>query len=124
AYMPWEGFSVNLNGSKGRIELKVVEKAYINAGGNKEEEGALSSISLQVHPMFGKPYEVALDSAIGSHGGGDRALLEDLFGNPPPDPFHRAASHIDGAMSILTGIAANKSIASGREITIKELISF
>jgi hypothetical protein len=34
-------------------------------------------------------------------------MLEQIFApNPPADPFNRAASHIDGAASILLGIAA------------------
>ena len=33
SYCPWEGFVVSFNGSKGRIEYKQCEKAYINAGG-------------------------------------------------------------------------------------------
>jgi hypothetical protein len=51
-------------------------------------------------------------------------LLEDIFGNPPPDRFKRAAGHIDGAYSILLGIAANKSIASGLPVKIKDLAVF
>lgn len=43
----------------------------------------------------------------GGHGGGDPELLNDLFGTSVDDPHRRAASHIDGALSILTGIAAN-----------------
>ena len=51
--------------------------------------------------------------AEGGHGGGDMVMLEQLFAPvPPPDPFNRAASHIDGAASILMGIAANQSIAT------------
>ena len=49
-------------------------------------------------------------------------LLNDIFGVPEYDPLHRAASHIDGAMSILTGIAANKSIATGMPVNIKDLV--
>jgi len=124
AYMPWEGFNVNLNGSKGRIELRVSEKTYINAGGDKEDEGAIGGISLWVHPMFGKPYEVEIIKKEGGHGGGDPVLLNDIFGIPEPDPFDRAASHVDGAMSILTGVAANKSIASGLEVKIDDLLRF
>ncbi len=124
AYMPWEGFNVNINGEKGRIELKVVERAYINAGGSKEDEGALRGATLTVRPMFGKPYDIELEEGKGGHGGGDRVLLEDIFGSPQPDRFHRAASHVDGAMSILTGVAANQSIASGREIGIEDLVRF
>lgn len=124
AYMPWEGFHVVFNGSKGRIEMKAVEKSYINAGGDKADEGALTGKSLMVYPMFGKPYEVDVTEGIGGHGGGDPVLLNDIFGNPEPDPFHRAASHIDGAMSILTGVAANKSIASGMPVEIDSLVKF
>ena len=51
-----------------------------------------------------------------------RLLLNDLFGTPEEDRFKRAASHVDGAMSILTGIAANKSMASGMPIDIKNLV--
>ncbi len=38
------------------------------------------------------------------------------------DPLNRAASYEDGAMSILTGIAANKSIATGMPVNIKDLV--
>ncbi|WP_165006083.1 MULTISPECIES: Gfo/Idh/MocA family oxidoreductase [unclassified Enterococcus] len=123
AYMPWEGFNVSFNGSKGRIEMKVVEKSYINAGGSKEDEGALEVHAIVVHPMFGKPYELAIEQREGGHGGGDPILLNDLFGIPEFDPWQRAATHIDGTMSILTGIAANRSIASGQAVTVKDLLT-
>ena len=72
--------------------------------------------------MFGEPYEVAIEEGKGGHGGGDTVLLNDIFGIPEFDPFNRAASHVDGAMSILTGIAANKSIASGLPVDVKTLV--
>ena len=124
AYMPWEGFVVNINGSKGRIEMKVVERSYINAGGEKDDEGGAIGRKVTVHPMFGKPWDVEVIEKAGGHGGGDPVLLNDIFGVPDHDPFNRAASHVDGAMSILTGIAANKSIASGLEIKIDDLVKF
>lgn len=122
AYMPWEGFNVALNGSKGRIEMSVKEQSYINAGGDKENEGALELYKITVYPMFGVPYDVPIEVEEGGHGGGDPRLLEDIFGNPEPDEYKRAASHIDGAMSILTGVAANKSIASGQPVDVFSLI--
>ena len=124
AYMPWEGFNIAINGSKGRIEVHVMEQSYINAGGEKENEGALLVKKVVVHPMFGAPYQVEIEEKSGGHGGGDPVLLNDIFGTPEPDPFNRAASHIDGAMSILTGVAANKSIASGMPVHIKDLVKF
>lgn len=124
SYMPWEGFNVNINGSKGRLECKVVESAYINAGGEKENEGSLESTEITVHPMFGKPYPVEIDEGVGAHGGGDTVMLNDIFATPAADPLCRAASHIDGARSILTGIAANKAIAGGQAVRIRDLIRF
>lgn len=122
AYMPWEGFNVMINGTKGRIELSVVEKPYVSAGGDKANEGALKGKKLMVHPMFDVPYEVEIEEREGGHGGGDPILLNDLFGIPEEDPFKRAAGLEDGVKSILTGVAANKSIASQREVRIKELL--
>jgi hypothetical protein len=52
-------------------------------------------------------------------------MLEDLF-HPGQniDIYHRAADHVDGIMSILTGVAANKSIASGNPVNIDSLVRF
>lgn len=123
-YMPWEGFNVVLNGSKGRIEMTIKERTYINAGGDKEDEGALEYYKITVLPMFGEPYEVPIDMEKGGHGGGDPKLLEDLFGDPGHDEFNRSATHVDGIISILTGIAANKSMDTGNGIDIKSLVEF
>ncbi len=124
AYMPWEGYRVAFNGSKGRIEVNVGEKTYINSGGNISDEGAVSSKKILVYPLLEKPYEVSVEATQGGHGGGDPVLLNDLFGIPAEDKFNRAASHIDGAMSILTGIAANQSFRTGLPVKIDELLKF
>ncbi|MCL2214275.1 MAG: Gfo/Idh/MocA family oxidoreductase [Treponema sp.] len=124
AYMPWEGYNVVFNGSKGRLEVSVKEKAYINAGGEKSEEGALSQKSIVFWPMFGNQYDIEFTEGKGGHGGGDNVMLNDIFGEPKEDRFKRAASHIDGVYSILTGIAGNKSIASGEPVKIKDMITF
>ena len=122
AYSPWEGFRVGFTGTKGRIEIEVIEAVYVNAGGDSAVEGVVKGKKITVYPMFGEPYEVAIDEGVGGHGGGDKVLLNDLFGTPVEDPFKRAASHVDGAMSILTGISANKSIASGMPVDVMTLV--
>jgi len=121
-YLPWEGFNVVFNGSKGRIELKVVEQSYVSGEDNITHYGATHTEELWVFPMHKPPYKVDIIKGEGGHGGGDPVLLNDIFGIPEHDPYSRAASHIDGAMSILTGIAANKSIASNQPINIKDLL--
>lgn len=124
AYAPWEGQIVSFNGTKGRIQLRVGEKSYVNAGGKQADEGATRLRQLIVQPIWGDPYEIPLEQRAGGHGGADPILLEELFGNPPEDPFNRSASHVDGAMSILTGIAGNISIRTGQAVNIKDLVRF
>lgn len=125
AYLPWEGFRVVFNGTKGRIEINVVEKVYVNGQGNQSAEGAVIGKEIVVYPMFGESYKVDIVEGKGGHGGGDPVLLADLFApNPPEDKFKRAATHFDGAMSILTGIAGNKSIATGLPIKVDNLVQF
>jgi predicted dehydrogenase len=124
AYSPWEGFRVAFNGTKGRIELDELEKSYISAGSGAIGASAAHSQKLTVFPHWEKPYQVAIPAAEGGHGGGDRLLLEDLF-NPGnnPDPFGRAAGHLDGARSILTGIAANRAFETGRPVRVDDLVA-
>ena len=124
SYIPKEGFRVVFNGSKGRMELDVLEQSYVNAGGDKAKEGATKYKKITVIPMFSEAYDVPIEEAVGGHGGGDPILLNDIFGVPKEDKFHRAANQVDGAMSILTGVAANKSIASGLPVQIDDLVKF
>ena len=124
AYLPWEGYRIAFNGTKGRIEMNIVEQSYVNSGGEKSQEGALKEQTIKVFPMFAAPYEVEVEEGVGGHGGGDPVLLNDLFGSPVEDPFNRAANHIDGARSILTGIAANRSIQTGLAVQIDDLVKF
>lgn len=124
AYAPWEGFRIVFNGTKGRMELTEIENSYVNTGGGTSGEGESASVELLVRPLWEKPYEVKPEAGVGSHGGGDVVMLEDIFGDgQQDDPYKRAATHIDGALSILTGIAANQSFATGLPVQIADLIN-
>src|SRR5690606_16125019 len=123
AYSPWEGFKVAITGTKGRAELDVIESVQGAIIGSEEAEsrnleaskGTFKHKELRVYPMFKAPYIAEIPAAVGGHGGADPVMLEQIFSpNPPDDPFRRAASHIDGAASILVGISANKSMATGQ----------
>ena len=51
-------------------------------------------------------------------------MLAQLFSaTPAPDPYHRVASHVDGAASLLVGFAANESIRTGQRIRVDDLFS-
>ncbi|KAK7967530.1 dehydrogenase s [Apiospora aurea] len=122
AYAPWEGFRVSFNGTCGRLELEVVENSYVNSGSDQAAEGSIEKTTLLLRPLFEKPREVEIPAGVGAHGGGDTVLLNDLFGVPTTDDCMRAASHIDGALSILTGIAANRSIATGQVVHVDDVL--
>lgn len=120
AYLPLEGLNVVFNGSRGRLEMKLVENSYVNGGGLREAEGSLDRCDITVYPMFDAPWKAECSLGEGGHGGGDNAMLADLFGEPGDDPLSRAADHRAGALSILTGIAANRAIAQQRPVDFSE----
>ncbi|XPT02693.1 hypothetical protein M3J09_011805 [Ascochyta lentis] len=123
AYAPWEGFRVSFNGTGGRLEMEVVENSYVNGGGDQSLEGSLETRSITLRKLFQKPVDVEIPTSVGAHGGGDEVLLADLFGEQGADINQdmRAATHVDGALSILTGICANRSIASGQVVKVDDV---
>ncbi|NLF75138.1 MAG: Gfo/Idh/MocA family oxidoreductase [Chloroflexi bacterium] len=128
AYSPWEGLNVAITGTKGRVELNVVENVSLVSGQGEAHnlqasKGPFKRAAIRVFPMFGEGYDVDLPLGDeGSHGGADPVMLEHLFSpNPPRDPFNRAASHIDGAASIMLGIAANRAMETNRPVRIDDL---
>lgn len=78
--------------------------------------------TILLRPLFEKPREIEIEESQGAHGGGDEVLLQDLFGEPVSDQYRRAASHIDGAASVLTGIAANLSIKTGQVVNVDDVL--
>jgi hypothetical protein len=123
-FMPWEGYEVAFNGSKGRIEHKCMETVYISGDGSVP--GALRSdgTTIRVYPHFKPAYELPIWEATGGHGGGDSLMLADIFApESSSDQYNRRADQRSGAYSILTGIAANRSISTGQAVNIADLVS-
>ena len=127
AYSPWEGFRVAITGTKGRLELYDKHGSHIMRGQSDEElareEANKREQTLRLFPMFGYGKDIEVPQAKGGHGGGDPRMLDQIFlPEPPEDPFGRAATHIDGAASVLVGAAGNKSIATGQPVMIDDLL--
>ena len=130
SFLPWEGLTVNFNGTKGRLEFCEGEwfDTRKGLGGADQSAGILGEVMsreprIRVCPHFKQPYMVEVSTAEGSHGGGDTVMLNDIFHpDPPADKYLRKADQRSGAYSILTGVAANKSIATGKPVVIADLV--
>ena len=127
AYSPWEGLRLCVTGTKGRVELFDRHGSHIIAGQSDEElaeaQNKVKEKSIWHYPMFGVPKQIPIPEASGGHGGGDAGILDRIFlPNPLADPFHRDASHLDGAASCLLGFSANESIRTGLPVNCDDLL--
>jgi predicted dehydrogenase len=124
AHAPWEGYRVAFNGTAGRLELDVVERewtpphAAIDPSAASKEHAAGSWERLTLRRHWSRPEEVPIETGAGGHGGGDRLLLNDVFRGPGDDPLARQAGYRDGIRSVLTGVAANRSAATGAPVRL------
>lgn len=123
AFTPWEGYKVSFNGTKGRLEQLCRESSYISGDGSTHHEYKPEESSIVIYPHFCQPYSVPVDEGKGSHGGGDIVMLDEIFNGTKDDPLLRSADYVQGAYSILTGIAANKSMATNKAVKISDLVS-
>jgi predicted dehydrogenase len=113
AFMPYEGFAVGFNGTKGRLDVR----AY-HAQPWKVENLA----EFRITQSFKTSQTFALKSGGGGHWGADQVMQDQIFRDSKPDPLGRRAGSREGALSALIGIAARHSIEQGRPIKIDELV--
>lgn len=131
-YSPWEGWRIAFNGKDGRIEAwqdipymkeEQLDQDQLHAlemQQNLDEEKTYKPVI--VHKLWNDYRTDQVGSERGGHGGGDARLHDKIFRTPDaPDPYQHAAGTRDGAMSCLIGIAARKSIESGKPVKIKDL---
>jgi len=114
AYSPYEGWRSTLTGTDGRIELLEAESGPQAA----EQHSTINVYTPEGEVMCHQVPKAGLD-----HGGGDERLRDRLFGKEErPDPLGHMAGSWAGAMSVLLGVAANQSIASGQAVRIADLL--
>lgn len=133
-YSPYEGWKIAFNGSEGRIEAwldipfmkneQLDQSALHAAEMNQSGKSDVINEPVVVHKNFEEFKIIQVTSERAGHGGGDSRLQDKLFKNPnAPDPLKHAAGIRDGAMAILIGIAARKSIQTKQPVKIGSLTS-
>lgn len=113
AAMPFEGYRLAFNGTKGRLEVRDYERQPWKV--EKESTAFLSK-------SFGKHEEIEIPHVAGGHSGGDDRLRDLIFKNVKVPEYLALPSARAGAMSCLTGIAARTSIEQKRPVQISELV--
>ena len=132
AYAPWEGYRLMVNGSKGRLELEVIESDHVSPAAAGELKGAAvhgseaapeqGSVTLTLRPYWAPPQAIELQPhERGGHGGADRRMTAVLFGGKN-DPLARSATARDGALALLTGLAANRSLQTAAPVHVADLL--
>jgi predicted dehydrogenase len=112
-YSPYEGYRIAFNGTKGRLEAWIQERQPWERKDHDE---------LRLTDNFGETQIIEVPKGGGGHGGGDTRLRDRIFKDPnAPDPLRQSAGTRDGAMSVLIGVAARKSIEEGKKINIADL---
>ncbi|MDX2246913.1 MAG: Gfo/Idh/MocA family oxidoreductase [Bacteroidia bacterium] len=131
-YSPFEGWRISFHGTEGYLEAwldfpwmggeNLDQESLHQAEMNQAKQEEMDFEPIILHKSWNKFETVKVPVVRSGHGGGDERLHDKIFKNPDaPDPYRHAAGSRDGAMSILIGIAARKSIESGRPIRIAEL---
>jgi len=118
AHSPYEGYKLVINGSGGRIEA---DNYHGSVGPFTDTD---EPTRLRLYNRLGEEVKMKQPRAEGDHGGGDKRLLEDLFGVKGPDPLGRRAGSRAGAMSAGIGICANLSMASGNTVRVGDILKF
>ncbi|MCO1337301.1 dehydrogenase [Kocuria polaris] len=133
AHGPWEGYRVAVNGTEGRLELDVVERAAVlpAAGGSPvdpsvSEDGHDNPLRaggerLVLQRHWDQARELEIVGGDGAHGGGDALLLADLFRGPGEDPYERPAGLVDGIQAIAVGICGNESLARRQVVHVDDV---
>ena len=122
AFSPSEGYRVVFDGTRGRVELTNVERAYVLSDGSLLDPPDEETNRIVVQPHFSRAYELRMPAARGLHGGGDKVMLGELFGGRPNDQYGRVADERAGVLSAAVGIAANASLAARAPILIDDVI--
>jgi predicted dehydrogenase len=113
AAMPFEGYRIAFNGTRGRLEVRDYERQPWPEG--EDSEAYLTK-------NFGRREKIPMPHIKGGHAGGDDRLREVIFRHAQVPDYMRLPDSRAGAMSCLTGIAARRSVEQKRPVKVAELV--
>ncbi len=114
AYMPVEGYHLAFNGTHGRIEVRMYERQAFEAPHGRDEILVLGTDR--------SVERIAVEHGPGGHFGGDPLLHRSLFEVEADDPIGQRAGARAGTLSVLTGVAAARSVDTGQPVEILPLL--
>jgi predicted dehydrogenase len=114
AFMPIEGYHLAFNGTHGRIEVRMYEKQAFEAPVGRDEVLVLGTDR--------SVERIVVEHGPGGHFGGDPLLHQTLFNPELEDPLAQRAGARAGALSVLTGVAAARSVDIGAPVDILPLL--
>jgi hypothetical protein len=113
----WEGVPSLMENQQDQSELHAIEM----------DQSAHTKAELQYHeiitqPNFGEFERIRHPFVRSGHWGGDTIMMDEILRGTIANPgLHQGSDYRDGAMAVLIGIAARKSIDEGRAVRIDEL---
>ena len=115
SYMPYEGQNIAFNCEKGRLEVRVL---------NAQPWEVPNTFEFRITKNFKDTKAYGLGHGTGTHGGADDKLRDKIFMPDQPDELNQMADSRAGVMSSLIGIAAVRSIETGEQVNIHDLVNF
>lgn len=114
---PWEGYTLGINGTHGRIEARHYTAPSRCPFPADHHE------TIVYYPIFGQRQTLETQQSDGGHGGADPLIKYDLFVErlPQSKELGLLASARQGADAVLVGEAVWRSIQDGRPIDIETL---
>ncbi|MBA2480709.1 MAG: Gfo/Idh/MocA family oxidoreductase [Planctomycetes bacterium] len=127
AFATYEGWHIQFEGTKGRLELKEMQATPF-ASGESMAHGlstVLGESLLHFDAKTGQVRTIPIASGEGTHGGADEALHQDFFNRPFDAPLTNRMAPLDQAVqAVLIGHAANVSMANGsKKVRVQELLT-
>lgn len=113
SYNPMEGWKASFVGTEGRLEAE-----YVFSGPGCSPDAR----TVKVYGTNGDLQSVEVPEESGGHGGSDERLRRMLFVGGTPDVLNQRADSRAGAMSVLIGAAANRSILQGTPVAIDDML--